>query len=238
MIIVVPPFISEENYAWVRTGDPLQAADDGPVSDASDGDRDGPGISVKSAASTSARRPQARENAQSDEVLVRAAQAGSADAFGCLVERHADRVYRVALRMLWCEADAEDATQDALLHAWRSLGYFRAEASFTTWMYRIVTNRSLSLIRSRRPDLPIESFNLTGAASTPEELVEARERVRALAGAFALLTPDRRAPLVLREVEGLSYAEIADILELSVPAVKSRIHRARLELIALVGGSA
>lgn len=85
-----------------------------------------------------------------DRVLVRAAQSGDLDAFEVLLRRHQTPVYRVALRMLRSEADAQDASQEAFVQAWKSLDRFRGDSSFATWMYRIITNRSLNLIARRR----------------------------------------------------------------------------------------
>ena len=167
---------------------------------------------------------------KTDDVhLVRAAQLGDVFAFEELLRRHRTRIYRVALRMLANPADAEDAAQDAFLQCWSALPRFRAESSFSTWLVQIVTNRCLNMLRSRRAD-PLEGRGEARAARLTE-VVEARAELEALAGALVGLTPEQRAPLVLRELEGLSYEEIADVLEVTVPAVKGRIHRARLELV-------
>ncbi|MCA1700472.1 MAG: sigma-70 family RNA polymerase sigma factor [Actinobacteria bacterium] len=168
---------------------------------------------------------------KTDDVhLVRAAQLGDLYAFEELVRRHRTRIYRVALRMLANPADAEDAAQDAFLQCWSALPRFRAESSFSTWLVQIVTNRCLNMLRSRRA----EAFAVPNV-ERPErstEVVETRAELEALERALVGLTPEQRAPLVLREVEGLSYEEIAYVLEVTVPAVKGRIHRARLELVA------
>jgi RNA polymerase sigma-70 factor (ECF subfamily) len=166
-----------------------------------------------------------------DAHLVTRAKAGRLDAFEELVRRHRERVYRVALRMLADAGDAEDATQDAFVQAWRTLADFRGDSSFPTWMYRIVTNRCLNVLRARRPVEPLPA-SLPAPASQPDRIVEASAQVEYLKRAIARLTPEQRAPLVLRELEGCSYEQIAQVLDLSVPAVKSRLHRARLELVA------
>lgn len=160
--------------------------------------------------------------------LVHAAQLGDLYAFEELVRRHRTRIYRVALRMLANPADAEDAAQDAFVRCWSALPGFRAESSFSTWLVQIVTNRCLNLLRARRSE-PLEERG-EASARRLSEVVEARAELEALA--LVGLTPDQRAPLVLRELEGLSYEEIAHVLDVSVPAVKGRIHRARLELVA------
>jgi RNA polymerase sigma-70 factor (ECF subfamily) len=169
--------------------------------------------------------------AASDGDLVSRAQAGQLDAFEELVRRHRLGTYRVALRMLGDESDAEDATQDAFVQAWRNLAGFRADAAFSTWMYRIVTNRCLNLLRARRRTEALPE-DREAPASRPDRIAEGRWQVEDLKRAIGRLTPEQRAPLVLREFEGCSYEEIAQALELTIPAVKSRLHRARLELLA------
>ena len=151
------------------------------------------------------------------------------------MRRHRDRVYRIAVRMLGDENDAEDATQDAFVLAWRRLPEFRADSQFSTWLHRIVTNRCLDMLRARRPTTTLPESR-EAPASRPDRIVEARWQVEDLKVAIADLSPEQRAAFVLRELEGLSYQEIADALELSVPAVKSRLHRARLEVLAAMRG--
>lgn len=166
-----------------------------------------------------------------DVQLVRAAQAGDVAAFEELVRRHELGVFRVALRMLGSEADAQDAAQDAFVQAWRALASFRAESAFSTWLYRIVTNGCLAMLAS--PNRP--STQLSGAEVDPRPGPEAiaidRDELDAVKGAILELTPEQRAPLVLREFEGLSYDEIGEVLDLAPGAVKGRLHRGRLELV-------
>ena len=172
--------------------------------------------------------------APTDADLVSRAQAGQLDAFEELVRRHRLATYRVALRMLGDQSDAEDATQDAFVQAWRKLGGFRADAAFSTWMYRIVTNRCLNMLRARRRTEPLPD-DREAPASRPDRIAEARWQVQDLKLAILRLTPEQRAPLVLRELQGCSYEEIAEVLDVSISAVKSRLHRARLELLSAMG---
>jgi RNA polymerase sigma-70 factor (ECF subfamily) len=172
--------------------------------------------------------------ARTDADLVSRAQSGRLDAFEELVRRHRLATYRVALRVLGDESDAEDATQDAFVQAWRNLGGFRADAAFSTWMYRIVTNRCLNMLRARRRTEPLPD-DREAPASRPDRIAEARWEVEDLKLAILRLTPEQRAPLVLRELQGCTYEQIADALDISIPAVKSRLHRARLELLAAMG---
>jgi RNA polymerase sigma-70 factor, ECF subfamily len=164
-----------------------------------------------------------------DAHLVRAAQAGDADAFEVLVRRHQERVFRVALRMLGDPVEAQDASQDALIQAWLGLPGFGGRSAFSTWLYRIVVNRCLNLLAARRPACELLEVSLA-AVGEPAEEAEMRERLAALVAAILALPGEQRSALVLRELEGLSYEEIATVLGVSVAAVKARLHRARAEL--------
>jgi RNA polymerase sigma-70 factor, ECF subfamily len=166
-----------------------------------------------------------------DEVLLGAARAGDEEAFAELVRRHQVRVYRVALRMLGSDADAQDAAQESFVAAWRALPRFRGESAVATWLYRIVTNRCLNRLASRRTDSPMDAHEEPSGARDPALLAEQRAHLDAISHAVALLPDDQRAALVLRDYEGLSYEEVADVLRISVGAVKSRIHRARGDVL-------
>jgi RNA polymerase sigma-70 factor, ECF subfamily len=165
-----------------------------------------------------------------DSILVRAAQNGDVDAFEELVRRYQTSIYRVALRMLGSRADAQDAVQETFVRAWRALPRFRHDSAISTWLYRIVTRRALDRIASRRSTGTLEEVEVE-AGPDPAQAAEHQERLRAIRRAIAKLPPDQRAALVLREFEGLSYQEVAQVLGASVPAVKTRIHRARLTVI-------
>jgi RNA polymerase sigma-70 factor, ECF subfamily len=165
-----------------------------------------------------------------DHVLLDAARAGDVEAFEVLVRRHEGRVYRVAFRLLGGHADAQDATQETFVRAWRGLGRFRGESAVSTWLYRIVTNRCLNMIATRRSAASLD-LELPSVGSDPAEITEQRERFAAIARQVASLPPEQRAALVLRDFEGLSYEEVAAALEVSVAAVKGRIHRARLSVL-------
>lgn len=165
-----------------------------------------------------------------DRILVQAAQDGDVDAFEALVRRNQAAVYRVALRMLASQADAQDATQDTFVRAWRGLGRFRRESAVSTWLYQIVTRRCLDVIAVRRPSQDLQDVDLDAGIDVSHS-VEQHERLRAVTRAIARLPGEQRAALVLREFEGLSYHEVADVLNTSVPAIKGRIHRARLAVL-------
>lgn len=165
-----------------------------------------------------------------DSILVRAAQNGDVDAFEELVRRYQTSIYRVALRMLGSRADAQDAVQETFVRAWRALPRFRHDSAISTWLYRIVTRRALDKIASRRSTETLDEVEVE-AGPDPAQAAEDQERLRAVRRAIAKLPPDQRAALVLREFEGLSYQEVAQVLGASVPAIKTRIHRGRLTII-------
>ena len=153
-------------------------------------------------------------------------------AFEELARRHQDALYRVAFRVLGRRADAEDALQEALLDAWRRIGTFRGDAAFSTWMYRIVTNRCTALMRRDRRTVPLpeEDSALVAGPDSPERSAEVDAGLAALSRALRELPHDQRTCWVLRELEGLGYPEIARITGAGQTAVRGRIHRARTAL--------
>ncbi|WP_345604915.1 RNA polymerase sigma factor [Pseudonocardia adelaidensis] len=168
--------------------------------------------------------------AELDEAtLVVRAQEGDARAFEVLARRHQPALYRLAVRVMGDRAEAEDALQEALLDAWRRIGRFRGESAFSTWMYRVVTNRCLDMLR-RRPPLPVDRVADSAAPDSPERSAEVDAGMVALRRELRSLRAELRVCWVLRELEGLSYAEIAQITGASEDAVRGRIHRARVRL--------
>lgn len=191
------------------------------------------------AASSPGPRPQARPapagRAGLDETtLVVRAQEGDVHAFEELARRHQDALYRVAVRVLGHRADAEDALQEALLDAWKKIASFRGDAAFSTWMYRIVTNRCTALLRRSRPTVPVTEIGDDALAApgtrSPERAAEMDAEMVALSRAVARLPDEQRTCWVLREMEGLGYSEIAEITGAGETAVRGRIHRARTAL--------
>lgn len=166
-----------------------------------------------------------------DADLVRAAAAGDHDAFATLVRRHEIRVYNLALRMTGSPEDARDATQDALLTAFRKLGSFRGDAAFTTWLHRVTLNACYDLLRKRSrqplldrlPEHEVEGPPLPDPADATIASVDVQR-------ALDEVPADHRAVLVLHDVQDLAYEQVAAILEVPVGTVKSRLHRARLAL--------
>jgi RNA polymerase sigma-70 factor, ECF subfamily len=165
-----------------------------------------------------------------EPTLVVRAQEGDAGAFEALARRHGTALYRLAVRVLGDPVEAEDALQEALIDAWRRIGRFRTDAAFSTWMYRLVTNRCLSMLRRRRP-VPVERIDdRTAAPDSPAASAELDAELAALGRALSGLPDELRVSWVLRELEGLGYAEIAQITGASQDAVRGRIHRARVRV--------
>ena len=171
----------------------------------------------------------------SDASLIARAQEGDVDAFAELVRAYEHRVRAVLYRLLDDERDVEEATQDAFVQAWRNLGRFRGEAAVFTWLYRIAVNEAFARLRRKRvPAAALDAVesaeHLGRAADEPAASAEMGELRAFLASRVRALPFEYRAPLVLRDLVGLSNQEVADVLDLSVAAAKSRIHRARLHI--------
>jgi len=178
---------------------------------------------------------------QTDEELVREAQAGDTRAFDELVNRYKEKVYRLSYKILRHEEDAAEALQDAFLSAFRGIKNFKVESTFSTWLYRIATNAALMRYRKRReghisleqsqsrqPDA--EPLAIPDWSAQPlDELLDSETR-EVMQEGIDRLPEELRTVFVLRDVEGMSNAEVAEVLELSIAAVKSRLHRARVTL--------
>lgn len=168
------------------------------------------------------------------EELVRAAAGGDEDAFAELVRLHEKKVYNLALRMCGNAEDASDAAQEAFLSAWKGLPNFRGEAGFATWLYRLTSNAAIDLLRRNKKQRGEVSLDDADAGIDPvddapalQEQAESIELREAVAAGLALLSEDHRQALVLREMQELSYEEIAAVLGVDLGTVKSRISRAR-----------
>lgn len=175
-----------------------------------------------------------------DEELVRRFREGDRGAFGTLVERHRDRVYRVCLRITGDAEEALDASQEALLSALRNLDRFRGDAAFTTWIHRIAVNASYDRLRARARG-PMLHAVADDEGPMPEPGPPVPDHADAVAGAadvgaaLAAVPEEFRAALVLADVEDLPYDEISRILEVPVGTVKSRVHRGRVALARAMG---
>ena len=177
--------------------------------------------------------------------LIRRVQAGETEAFEDLVRAHEKTVYNLALRMTGDAQDAEDMAQEAFLKAYRSLGDFRGESKFSVWLYRIVSNVCLDFLRrrSRRPTVSLtaedeegeeQQWDVPDERLSPERLLEQKLTREAVQAGLRELPEEQREILLLREIKGLSYEEIGEILSLEPGTVKSRIFRARKRLCAFL----
>ncbi len=177
-----------------------------------------------------------------DAGLAMRARGGDSNAFVALVGRHQDRVFRFVARMTGSRDDALDITQDTFMKAWQAMPRWRPEAQFGTWLLQIARNAALDALRRRALvgfDPLDDAAPVVDDAPTPEERLHTKQRFGSLDAALAALAAEHREVLLLREVEELSYAEIAAALGVAEGTVKSRIARARaalLEQFARIGG--
>lgn len=168
--------------------------------------------------------------------LLRRARTGDLDAFGELVRLHEPRVRAIVSRLLDDQRDIEEAAQDTFVQAWRALPRFREDAALSTWLHRIAVNEALQRLRRKRLDVqrledePAVGAHEVAAAMRPEEIAEDAEATAFVAERLRALPLELRTPLVLRDLVGFSNREIAEALEVTVSAAKSRIHRARMQL--------
>ena len=177
-----------------------------------------------------------------EQELVSRAKQGDQDAFSQLVEANQNKIYTLALRMTGSPEDGADLAQEAFLRAWRSLPSFQGESNFSTWLYRLTSNLCIDFLRrEKRRRAVTAAVPLDGEEDspptqvpdhrfTPESEWERKELRATLDRGLSKLSDGHRQVLVLRELEGLSYAEIAGRLELEEGTVKSRIARARMSL--------
>jgi RNA polymerase sigma-70 factor (ECF subfamily) len=174
----------------------------------------------------------------SDEELIRRSAARDRAAFDALVARHGGALLGFATRRCGSEAEGADALQDGLLAAWRGAATFRGEASARTWLFQVVLHscRRRARRRAGEPErhAPLDAAADLAGSDAPDARVAARQAGAALERALASLAPAAREVLLLRDVEGLSGAETAAALSVDLAAMKSRLHRARLELKARV----
>ena len=166
---------------------------------------------------------------------------GDTDAFEALVTAYQKQIYNLTLRYVSSPEDAADLTQEAFLRAYRSLDSFRGDSRFSVWLYRLTTNICIDFLRSRgrgsassltveNEDEEIEELDVPDERFEPQKELERRELQRAVRDGLASLSEDAREIVVLRELQGLSYAEIGERLGLEAGTVKSRLFRARKTL--------
>ena len=174
-----------------------------------------------------------------DQQLIRECLAGRTEAFGRLVLRYQDRLYNTLVNVLGSADDARDVSQDAFVHAFTKLASFRGHSAFYSWLFRIAMNSAVSQKRkTRRVTVSVEAAREQAGVepsddhpdSQPSHALETSERQTAVRAALAELSEEYRTVLVLKEIEGLKYEEIAEIVGCPIGTVRSRIHRARCEL--------
>ena len=187
-------------------------------------------------------QPKGGEPLTEELQLVQAAKGGDVSAFEDLVKRYDRNVFRIAQHITQNREDAEDVVQDAFLKAYQNLGQFQGQSKFYTWLVRIAVNEALMRLRRRRPermvsldeDVKTEDDSVPREVAdwspNPEQQYSQAELKDILTRTIQGLPPSFRTVFVLRDVEGLSTEEAAEALDLSIPAVKSRLLRARLQL--------
>lgn len=175
-------------------------------------------------------------NTQEDDRLIRQTLAGELSAFESLIGKYQNRLFHSMTQVLRNSTDAEDVVQDAFVKAFTKLSTFRGGSQFYTWLYRIAHNSAISQIRKRKPtesldhDGGMAAATLEGQHVSPSQRLERQEENRQLSDALNRLKEEQRSVLVLREMEGLDYDAIAEILDVPVGTVRSRLHRARAQL--------
>ena len=176
---------------------------------------------------------------ETDQLLVERVQGGDKEAFGLLVTKYQRRLNRLLSRLIRDPAEVEDVAQETFIKAYRALGSFRGESAFYTWLYRIGINTAKNYLVSQRRRAPTTTgFDAAEAEAfeegdqlrdinTPERLLMTRQIGETVEQAMAALPEELRTAIVLRELEGMSYEEIANIMECPIGTVRSRIFRAR-----------
>jgi len=171
-----------------------------------------------------------------DAELVKLAQKDDEQAFCALIQKYEKRIYNIAYKFMRNEHDAQDAAQDAIIKMYTNINKFSFQSAFTTWMYRVTANTCLDLLRRKNPSVDIEEFERLAVSTegNPSADTINRELGNAIKDSIRLL-PEKYIPIiVLKDMEGLKYEEIAGILNISVGTVKSRISRAREKLRAIL----
>ena len=171
-----------------------------------------------------------------DAQLIDESLSGNSEAFGQLVTKHQDRLYNTLVYVTGSAEDARDVVQDAFVQAFVKLSSFQRSSAFYTWLYRIAMNLAISQRRRRRPTVSVDELKtrigseLVDEGDAPGDRLESEETSQQVHAALDLLNEDHRSILVLRDMEGHNYDTIAEMLEIPIGTVRSRIHRARMQL--------
>jgi RNA polymerase sigma-70 factor (ECF subfamily) len=232
---VPPPSESDPRLGDGKRGKPVSLTSKAPPP---------PSVNLHTSSASNTKQARTRE-AEEDRGLIAKAQQGDTAAFRALVERHQRRAFAIALQLVRDENDARELVQDAFLRVYRSLGSFQGGSSFFTWLYRIITNLSIDLIRkpgrqlvdidesrfetdeAQEADFPFLS-RVDGA--DPADVVRRREIASRLQVALEALPPYHRDVILMREIEGLSYEEMAQAMSVSKGTIMSRLFHARQKL--------
>lgn len=173
---------------------------------------------------------------RSDHQLIRQTLDGDTEAFGYLVQKYQDRLFNGIVIVMRNPQEAEDVVQEAFVLAYTKLISFRGHSAFFTWLYRIAYNLAISRLRRQKKHLSLErqretnGLDLSDTEVSPSANIEHQEQMAQLEQAMGRLTEEHRSILVLREIEGMDYEAIAEILDLPIGTVRSRLHRARDQL--------
>ena len=193
---------------------------------------------------------QQKENREIEEALVKDFQAGNLDAYDKIVELYQKRIYALSFNLMRNQMDAQDVAQEVLLTLFKKIHTFQGKSAFSSWVYRITLNSSYMKLRSKKkePKISIDellpSFNSTGFqqekiqdwSENTESLLFTNETREIINKAVSLLPEKEKVVFLLRDVEGLSTEKVSEVLDLTIPAVKSRLHRARLFLRKKLSG--
>ena len=174
--------------------------------------------------------------ANEDTQWIEHSLSGVREAFDCLVRKYQNRLYNGMVHFLRDETEAEDVVQESFVLAYTRLSKFRGQSSFYTWLYRIAINAAISRGRKKRPRVSLErdlgdaGVGMPGHDPQPGARIDEQERADQLQAALGRLSEEHRLVLVLRELDGMGYEDIAQILDTPVGTVRSRLHRARHQL--------
>jgi RNA polymerase sigma-70 factor (ECF subfamily) len=180
-------------------------------------------------------KPGVSDTTRPEAELVALAQKGDQQAYGALVRRHQDRIVRHLLNLTGSREDALELAQEVFIKAWEALPSWRPDAQFHTWVYRIASNAAMDVLRRRKVVQFValeDDYDAPSQQPGPEAQLQGRQRLRKLDAALARLPAEQREIILLREVEGLSYDELAAALSIDEGTVKSRLARARAALAA------
>jgi RNA polymerase sigma-70 factor (ECF subfamily) len=178
-----------------------------------------------------------------DQELIADCLGGDTTAFGALVRRYQDRLFNTVYRMVGNADDAQDVVQEAFLSAYQSLHGFKGDSLFFTWLYRIAVNTAISYKRKQRTALSLDGGKNgehaieptdPSAVGRPGHAMEQAEQERRIQQALNRLSPEHRAVLIMKDMEGQKYEAMADILNVPIGTIRSRLHRARFELRELL----